>query len=117
MARLKPNLPWSGWKKEKPTRHERTIMKENCGSRCFLGSEKAFPICTRRTCNINDKGLWAAYIRARQWGSKKKRVKAKNRTQKTFIQIAKHSRMMLRNRGYDVGKTLRETRRRRRKQN
>jgi len=56
-----------GWKKEKPSMRERTIMLKECGKRCFLGPKKSFPICTRRTCKINPKGVHAAYGRARQW--------------------------------------------------
>jgi hypothetical protein len=114
MVRLNPNLPWSGWKLAKPSYKERTVMEDNCGTRCFLGKKKSFPICTRGTCVVNDKGVWAAYIRAREWGSKNKRVKAKNTTQKMYNKIAKITRKMLRERGYDVGKTLRKTRRRQR---
>jgi hypothetical protein len=112
MSRRNPNLPWAGWSNEKPSRKERTIMKENCGKKCFLGPQKSFPICKKGTCDVSDKGTWAAYIRAREWGSKHKRVKAKNRTQKVYKRIAKKSRIMLRKKGYDVGKSLRATRRR-----
>ena len=56
-----------GWKKEKPSTHERTVMLKQCGKRCFLGPNKSFPICTRKTCTINRKGVHAAYGRARQW--------------------------------------------------
>lgn len=112
MSRRNPNLPWAGWSNEKPSRKERTIMKENCGKKCFLGPQKSFPICKKGTCDVSDKGTWAAYIRAREWGSKHKRVKAMNRTQKVYKRIAKKSRIMLRKKGYDVGKSLRATRRR-----
>jgi hypothetical protein len=112
MSRRNSNLPWAGWSNEKPSRKERTIMKENCGRKCFLGPQKSFPICIKGTCDVSDKGTWAAYIRAREWGSKHKRVKAKNRTKKVYKRIAKKSRIMLRKKGYDVGKSLRATRRR-----
>jgi hypothetical protein len=111
------NLPWAGWKYAKPvTQKDRLSMKQKCGSSCFLSLENSFPICTKKTCKINAKGIWAAYLRAREWGSKNKRVKAKNTPQKTFRQIANKARTMLRKRGYDVGKTLRATRQRRRRQ-
>ena len=112
MSRRNSNLPWAGWSNEKPSSKERTIMKENCGRKCFLGPQKSFPICIKGTCDVSDKGTWAAYIRAREWGSKHKRVKAKNRTKKVYKRIAKKSRIMLRKKGYDVGKSLRATRRR-----
>ena len=56
-----------GWKNEQPGVHERTVMRQKCGSRCFLGKGKSFPICTKSTCNVNKKGVYAAYIRSRQY--------------------------------------------------
>uniref|UniRef100_A0A6C0B2M1 Uncharacterized protein n=1 Tax=viral metagenome TaxID=1070528 RepID=A0A6C0B2M1_9ZZZZ len=56
-----------GWAKQQPSTHERTLMLKRCGTRCFLGPNKSFPICTRKTCKINRKGLYAAYVRSRQW--------------------------------------------------
>ena len=56
-----------GWKKEKPSTHQRTIMFEKCGKKCFLGPNKSFPICKKNTCKISSKGVYAAYIRARQY--------------------------------------------------
>jgi len=66
-----------GWKKENPTVHERTVMLKECGKKCFLGPKKTFPICTRRTCKINLKGVHAAYGRAMQWKHKSVAKKAK----------------------------------------
>ena len=45
--------PVRGWKIEKPGFHQKTIMLRKCGKKCFLG-----------------KGVYAAYIRARQYSSK-----------------------------------------------
>jgi hypothetical protein len=59
--------PWSGWKRDAPTRKERTIMYKKCGKKCFLGSKKSFPICSKNTCKINKKGVYAAYVRAREY--------------------------------------------------
>jgi len=56
-----------GWKKEKPTVHERTVMMKQCGKKCFLGPKKSFPICTRRTCRVNPRGVHSAFSRAREW--------------------------------------------------
>ena len=56
-----------GWKSEKPGFHQKTIMMKNCGKKCFLGSKKSFPICKKNTCNVSSKGVYAAYIRARQY--------------------------------------------------
>ena len=57
----------SSWSSTKPSYHERTVMKQKCGSKCFLGPNKSFPICKRNTCTISPKGVEAAYKRARQW--------------------------------------------------
>jgi len=59
--------PWKGWKNEQPGLHERTVMRQKCGSRCFLGKGKSFPICTKGTCRVNKKGVYSAYIRSRQY--------------------------------------------------
>ena len=56
-----------GWKKQKPSARERTTMLQQCGQKCFLGPNKSFPICTKKTCKINRRGVQSAYIRARQW--------------------------------------------------
>jgi hypothetical protein len=73
---------WKGWKNEQPGTHQRTIMRRKCGSRCFLGKGKgkSFPICTKGTCRVNKKGVYAAYIRSRQYrkrGEKYRRVSEK----------------------------------------
>lgn len=63
-----------GWSKQQPNTHQRTLMTK-CGKKCFLGPNKTFPICTKNTCKVNKKGIYAAYIRAREYetikGSKK----------------------------------------------
>jgi len=59
--------PWSGWSKQSPTRKQRTTMYKKCGKKCFLGSKKSFPICSKNTCSVNKKGVYAAYIRSRQY--------------------------------------------------
>jgi len=56
-----------GWAKQSPGTHERTVMLERCGKKCFLGPQKSFPICSRGTCKRNKKGVYAAYIRAREY--------------------------------------------------
>ena len=61
-----PN-PWSGWRKDAPTRKQRSVMYKKCGKKCFLGSKKSFPICSKNTCKINKKGVYAAYVRSREY--------------------------------------------------
>jgi len=55
------------WSKQKPSYRERSNMMRTCGKKCFLGPRKSFPICTRNTCKINRKGVYAAYIRANEF--------------------------------------------------
>ena len=59
-----------GWKKEKPGYHQKTVMLRKCGRKCFLGPKKSFPICKKNTCKISSKGVYSAYIRARQYRTK-----------------------------------------------
>ena len=59
-----------GWKNEKPSTHQRTVMLNRCGKKCFLGKNKKFPICKKNTCKISSTGVYAAYIRARQYHHK-----------------------------------------------
>jgi hypothetical protein len=61
MTRTMKNSPVRGWKREKPGFHQRTMMRKNCGQKCFLGKEKSFPICKKNTCKISSKGVYAAY--------------------------------------------------------
>jgi hypothetical protein len=64
-----------GWKNEKPGYHQRTTMMKRCGKKCFLGPNKSFPICKKNTCKISSKGVYAAYIRARQYRTRGKKYK------------------------------------------
>jgi len=57
-------------------------MQKKCGKKCFLGKNNSFPICKKNTCNISRKGLYAAYVRARQY--------------KTYKNIAKNAKKKLR---------------------
>lgn len=59
-----------GWKKQVPNSHQRTLMLKRCGKKCFLGQDKSFPICKKNTCKISSKGVYAAFIRARQYHHK-----------------------------------------------
>jgi len=59
-----------GWKNQKPGYHQRTVMLQKCGNKCFLGSKKSFPICKKNTCTISTKGVYSAYIRAQQYRTK-----------------------------------------------
>jgi hypothetical protein len=65
-----------GWKKEQPNYHQKTLMIKRCGKKCFLGTKKRYPICKKNTCKISTKGVYSAYIRARQYHDKKISKKA-----------------------------------------
>ena len=58
------------WRTQKPGYHQKTVMLKNCGKKCFLGTKKSFPICKKNTCTVSKKGVYAAFIRARQYLSK-----------------------------------------------
>ena len=95
-------VPWKGWGKIAPQGHARTVMLRKCGRKCFLGPRKSFPICAKGTCKINKKGLYAAYIRARQWGKKRSSYKGRSRprhAQRVYRRVARSARAMLRSRG------------------
>jgi hypothetical protein len=69
--------PTKGWKKQKPGYHEKTLMLKRCGKKCFLGPAKSFPICRKNTCKVSSKGVYSAYIRAREYKYKNISRKAK----------------------------------------
>lgn len=102
------------WSRVAPKRvGERSALLSKCGKRCFLGSEKTFPICARlgsrsvshtranksRMCKIDRRGVQAAYIRAREWASitaKKKRTSAKAaRSHRRYTAIARKAKKIL----------------------
>jgi len=93
-------LTSKGWSKMSPkTKHERVTIKRKCGNKCFLGSKRSkisnktslsFPICAKGTCKKNTKGIYAAYIRARQYSNKNSAYKS----------IASRAKKMLKKRGF-----------------
>ena len=130
--KTKKNVPWKGWSTIEPKGKQRTTMYKKCGKKCFLGTIKKhgrssdrqhpdFPICAKGTCKVSSKGLWAAYIRAKQWGkpyssykSKGKMVKygtkktyykgsKPTRKRKVYSNVARKAKYMLKKRGFKVG--------------
>jgi len=61
---------WNAPRRGKP----RHAMMKKCGEKCFLDPEhEAFPICAKLTggksdCQLDCRGVQAAFQRARQWG-------------------------------------------------
>ena len=70
---------------EKPGFHQRTVMLRKCGRKCFLGPKKSFPICKKNTCKISSKGVYAAYIRARQYRTKSRKYRNISRKAKRML--------------------------------
>ncbi len=102
------SVPWSGWGAEAPSARERHAMKRNCPpGKCFLGPGVSFPVCKKGTCDVSSKGLWAAYVRAKQWGgpTKKYRGKAKPRhARRVYTKAARTARRRLQQRRFRVEK-------------
>ena len=98
-------MPWAGWGKEAPFGAARTRMYKDCGKKCFLGTKTPgdkqhpdFPICTKGTCDVNPKGVYAAFIRAREWGKKRSSYKGKDHPRlrrSTYKRIARKADRML----------------------
>tara|TARA_Y100000389_G_scaffold172590_1_gene181098 strand:+ start:642 stop:974 length:333 start_codon:yes stop_codon:yes gene_type:complete len=94
--------PTKGWSKKSPGTRARSIMLKKCGKKCFLGPKKSFPICNKGTCKINPKGIYSAYIRAREWGKSRSSYKSSKpkHIRKTYKNIERKAKMMLKRRGY-----------------
>jgi hypothetical protein len=76
-------VPWAGWKSHlKKTRKK---MYKQCGQTCFLWDHLKFPICKKDTCDIDKRGLWAAYIRAKQLEKKIPKYKKVSRKAKKLL--------------------------------
>jgi len=102
--RRRRSVPWKGWAKISPKGRQRKTMRKKCGKKCFLGpynDPTGFPICAiygdKVSCKTNDKGLWSAYLRARQMASTKKSRRKYGKG--VYKKIARTARRMLRNRG------------------
>ena len=134
VSKSRKAIPWAGWRKLAPKGAQRTRMYKKCGKKCFLGAKTRgdkkhpnFPICVKNTCKVSKKGIWAAYIRAKEWGNPRKSYKSKgkmvtmrSKTGKTkrvhfkgsrpaqkrsyYTKIARKAKRMLESRGENVGK-------------
>lgn len=135
--RTRKTVPWTGWSQLEPKGKQRTTMYRKCGKKCFLGTIKKygrdydrrhpnFPICKKGTCKVSSKGLWAAYIRAKQWGKPRRDYKTKGkyvkfktksgikevyykgssptRKRNVYTSVASRAKRMLEDRGFKVGK-------------
>ena len=84
VQKTRKKVPWAGWSKQKPSQRERTIMLRNCGKKCFLGPNKSFPICKKNTCRSSRKGIYSAYVRAREYSTIKGSKKYKKISKKAY---------------------------------
>jgi len=80
-------------------------MYKKCGKKCFLGPPKrphpSFPICTKGTCRVNNKGVYAAYVRAKQWGKRRSHYKGRSRPsmkRKVYTRVARKANSILKRR-------------------
>ena len=123
MGKTRRNVPWKGWSKMSPKGNQRTTMYKNCGKKCFLGTktpgDKAhpdFPICAKGTCKVSTKGLYAAYVRAKEWGNKKSSYKgqSKPRMKKSYYKkiAAKAKKDLMKKDAFVGGRKTRGGRRR-----
>ena len=106
------SVPWKGWGKLAPKGVQRTRMYKKCGKKCFLGTKTRgdkqhpdFPICAKGTCKVNKKGLYAAYIRAKQWGKPRSSYKTSKPSFKRsyYTNISRKAKKMLKKLGVSVG--------------
>ena len=107
--RTRRHVPWDGWRFEAPNTRERRTMERDCYpySKCFLGPDRSFPVCKKDTCEVSSKGLWAAYIRAKEWGKPARTYKGKARPRyerKVYQRTARNAKRRLERRGFKVGK-------------
>ena len=115
MSKTRKAVAWKSWGQLAPKGVQRTRMYNKCGKKCFLGTKTRgdkkhpdFPICAKGTCKINKKGLWAAYIRAKEWDNKRKTYKTSKPSFKRsyYTRIARKAKRMLKKRGVRVGKSV-----------
>ena len=99
------NYKTKGWAKLSPKRSERMTMLKKCGKKCFLGPPKrphpSFPICTKGTCRVNTKGVYAAFVRAKEWGNKRSSYMGKARPtmkRRVYTRVARKAKSILRRR-------------------
>lgn len=105
--RSRRSVPWAGWGKLAPNTKQRRKLLKKCGKKCFLGPDLSFPICPKKSCKVNKKGLYAAYIRSSQWGKKPSSYKGKSRPrrkQSVYNRISRKAKKLLRKMGIKVGR-------------
>ena len=87
---------YKSWRKNQPTRHQRTLQLKRCGKKCFLGSKKSFPICNAGSCNPSKGGLISAYVRAREMTRRARDRTIKKYRASYYYIVAKKAKTLLR---------------------
>lgn len=85
------------WTRTNPGYYERTVMLKKCGKKCFLGSQKTFPICARGTCKVSRAGVQSAYIRAREMVRRSREKTISKHGKSYYYEVAKKARNLLYN--------------------
>jgi hypothetical protein len=65
----KSDVSWTAKAPEKTS--QRRALQKTCGDSCFMMPKQLkFPVCNKDAppCTYNQRGITAAYVRARQWG-------------------------------------------------
>ena len=92
-------VPWSGWAAQAPrSRGDRKKLLAQCGQKCFLGPNLSFPVCSLKNtkpCQVQQAGVWAAYIRAKEFNSLSKRKRKSKRHNSVYKRILAKTRKLL----------------------
>ena len=87
---------YKSWRRNQPTRHQRTLQMKRCGKKCFLGSKKSFPICNAGTCKPSKGGIMSAYIRAREMTRRARDRTIQKHRAPYYYSVAKKAKNLLR---------------------
>ena len=86
---------FKSWRRNQPTRRQRTLQLKRCGKKCFLGSKKSFPICNAGSCKPSKGGLIAAYVRAREMTRRARDRTVKKHRAPYYYNVAKKAKNLL----------------------
>jgi hypothetical protein len=89
-------ITYKSWRRNQPTRHQRTLQLKRCGKKCFLGSKKSFPICSAGSCKPSKGGIISAYVRAREMTRRARDRTIKKHRAPYYYSVAKKAKNLLR---------------------
>ena len=87
---------FKSWRRNQPTRRQRSLQLKRCGKKCFLGSKKSFPICNAGSCKPSKGGLIAAYVRSREMTRRARDRTIKKHRASYYYNVAKKAKTLLR---------------------